>query len=103
MIIFHTTFHLSGEVFLRGLDYLKSDYIPAAVRSGKLCNPRMMRVINEDADVNGISLSVQFSVADMDVFNDWVSQEGVALQRAIAKKFSDEVVGFSTFLEEIDL
>ena len=103
MIIYHTTFHLSNEVFLRGLDYLKSIYIPGAVRSGMLNNPRMMRVINEDADVNGVSLSIQFNVADMDVFNKWVRKEGVAMQKALAEKFSDEVAGFSTFLEEIDL
>ena len=103
MIIFHTTFHLSNEVYLKGIDYLKSTYIPDAVRSGKLHSPRLMRVSNEDDDVNGISLSVQFSVADMDIFNEWVNKEGVLLQKAIVERFSDEIVGFSTFLEEIDL
>ena len=103
MVIFHTTFHLSGESYLRGLDYLKSTYIPDAVRSGKLHSPRMMRVLNEDSDVNGVSLSVQFSVADMGVFGEWHSKEGVGLQKALTEKFSDEIVGFSTFLEDIEL
>ena len=103
MVIFHTTFHLSNETYIRGLNYLKSTYIPDAVRSGILHSPRMMRVINEDADVNGVSLSVQFSVADMDVFEEWAGKEGVALQTAISEKFSDDITGFSTFLEEIDL
>ena len=103
MVIFHTTFHLSNEAYLRGLNYLKSTYIPDAVQSGILHSPRMMRVLNEDADVNGVSLSVQFSVADMDVFEEWAGKESAALQRAISEKFSDEITGFSTFLEEIDL
>ena len=103
MVIFHTTFHLSNESYLRGLDYLKSTYIPGAVRSGKLHNPRMMRVLNEDNDVNGISLSVQFSVADMDVFGEWHGKEGLELQKDMSKKFSDEIAGFSTFLEDIEL
>ena len=103
MIIYHTTFHLSNEAYLKGVDYLKSIYIPGAVRSGKLHSPRMTRVLNEDADVNGVSLSVQFNVSDMNVFNEWVSKEGATLQKAMTDKFNDEIAGFSTFLEEIDL
>jgi len=103
MVIFHTTFHLSGESFLKGLDYLKSTYIPGAVCSGKLHSPRIMRVLNEDSDVNGISLSVQFSVADMDVFGEWHRKEGIELQKSLTEKFNDEIVGFSTLLEEIEL
>ncbi len=103
MIIYHTTFHLSHEAFLRGLDFLKTTYIPKAVRSGKLHSPRMMRVLNEDEDVNGVSLSIQFHVEDTDILDEWVSQEGVILQKALAEEFRDEIVGFSTLLEDIDI
>ena len=103
MVIFNTTFHLSNEIYLRGLEYLKSTYIPDALRNGMLHSPRIMRVIDEDADSNGVSLSVQFSVADMDIFEEWAVKEGAALQLTISEIFNDEITGFSTFLEEIDL
>ena len=103
MIIYHTTYHLSNEVFMKGLDYLKAIYIPAATRSGKLFSPRMHRVLNEDPDVNGVSISIQFSAADINILNEWIYKEGVVLQKAMVEKFNDEVVCFSTLLEEIDL
>ena len=103
MVIFNTTFHLSNEVYLRGLDYLRTIYIPQVMRSGKLHSPRMMRVVDESDDVKGVSLSVQFSVADMDVFEEWAYKEGAALQKAIIERFNAEVVCFSTILEEIEL
>ena len=103
MIIYHTTYHLSNEVFMRGLDYFKSEYIPAATHSGKLFNPRIQRVLNEDSDVNGVSLSIQFSASDITAFNEWMYKEGVVLQKAMVEKFNDEIVCFSTLLEEIDL
>ena len=103
MIIYHTTYHLSNEVFLKGLDYLKTIYVPAATRSGQLFKPRMQRVMNEDADVNGVSLSIQFCVADVEALNEWIRKEGVGLQKELVEKFNDEIVCFSTLLEEIDI
>lgn len=103
MIIYHTTFHLSHDAYLRGVDYLKTTYIPNAVRSGKLHTPRMMRVLNEDSDVNGVSLSIQFHVEDTDILDEWISKEGVTLQKALTEKFNDEIAGFSTLLEEVEL
>lgn len=103
MIIYHTTFHLSNEAYLKGIDYLKETYIPDAMRSGILHSPRMMRVLNEDDDVNGVSLSIQFHVEDTDILNEWISKEGIVLQKALTEKFNDEIAGFSTLLEVVDL
>lgn len=103
MIIYHTTFHLSNEVYQEGFNYLRSSYIPDALRSGKLHHPRMMRVLDEDRDVNGVSLSVQFQVADTDVLEEWIQSEGVTLLNAMREAFKDEIVCFSTLLEELYL
>ena len=101
MIIYHTTYHLTNEVYTKGLVFFKTEYIPAAIRSGKLYSPRIMRVLNEDADVNGVSLSIQFCVDSMSVLDEWMTEESRTLQKAITDKFNDEIAGFSTLLEEI--
>jgi hypothetical protein len=101
MITYYTTFHLSDEIYQKGLDYLKTVYIPAATRSGKLHSPRIQRVLDEDNETGGISLSVQFSVAGKDVLDEWINKEGFALYKSTIEKFCDEMVGYSTLLEEI--
>jgi hypothetical protein len=103
MIIYHTTYHLTNEAYPKGLDFFKSELIPAAMRSGKLYNPRIMRVLNEDADVNGVSLSIQFSVENMSALDEWMAEEGKTLYKTMTEMFSDEIVSFSTLLEEIQL
>ena len=103
MIIYHTTYHLTNEVYTKGFDFFKTEYIPAVISSGKLYNPRIMRVLNEEADVNGVSLSIQFCVDSLSVLDEWMLEEGRVLQKTITDKFNDEVVGFSTLLEEIPL
>ena len=101
MIIYHTTFHLSDDIYPEGLDYLKTVYIPAAMRSGKLHTPRMLQVLDEEREVNGVSLSVQFSVSGKDVFDEWIKKEGIALHTSLRERFCDEITGFATLLEEI--
>ena len=101
MIIYHTTYHLSNEAYLTGVDFFKSVFIPVATHSGKLFGPRMMRVLNEDPEVNGVSLSLQFCVDDITTLEEWMSDEGQALHKMLTDKFIDEITGFSTLLEEV--
>lgn len=103
MIIYHTTFHLSDEIYLKGLDYLKSTYIPAVTQSGMLHSPKMQRVLNEEGGSDGVSLSVQFQVENTAILEEWMHREGVKLQREMSEKFRDQIAGFSTLLEIIEL
>ena len=103
MIIYHTTYHLTNEVYQKGLDFFKSEFIPAATRSRILFDPRIMRVLNEEAGVNGVSLSIQFCVDNISVLDEWMAEEGRVLNKVLTNKFNDEIVGFSTLLEEIQL
>ncbi len=103
MLVFYTTFHLSEKFYDEGLKYLRTVYIPAAIRSGQLSSPRLQRVLGEVEGAEGISLSVQFSVSDEDTLHDWLADEGTVLHQALIAKFGHEMAGFSTLLEELDL
>ncbi|MDR3262510.1 MAG: DUF4286 family protein [Tannerella sp.] len=41
MIIYHTTFHVDGDIWAEGLNYPKQRYIPEATGSGLLSKPVM--------------------------------------------------------------
>ena len=102
MILFHTTFHVSNDIYEAGLSYFRTVYILAALRGGQLHAPRLQRVMH-DEEHEGISLSMQFQVADLHTLQDWMSREGTRLQQEIRTQFGDRIVGFSTLLEELDL
>lgn len=103
MIIYHTTFHLSDEIYLRGLDYLRTVYIPSVTRSEILHSPKMQRVLDKEGDGNGVSLSVQFYVENEEILEDWMYKEGIKLQEEMMEKFQDQLAGFTTLLEVIEL
>jgi hypothetical protein len=68
-----------------------------------LHSPKMQRLLNEEKDGNGVSLAVQFLVEDTTRLEDWMNKEGTRLQRKMMEKFQDQIAGFSTLLEEIEL
>jgi hypothetical protein len=103
MILYHITFHLSDEIYREGLTYLKTVYIPAVTRSGTLHSPRMQRVLDDENDGRGISLSVQFLVENTAILEDWMNREGFRLQEEMTEKFRDQILGFSTLLEVMEL
>jgi antibiotic biosynthesis monooxygenase (ABM) superfamily enzyme len=102
MIIFNTTFHVANEVSQAYVLFLKTSYIPQAIASGFLMQPRFSRVM-QDSTADGESYSIQFRVKNVDTLNYWMEQEGRILNKALVEKFGQSVVGFSTLLEEIKL
>lgn len=77
MIIYHTTFHLSDEIYPEGLDCLKAIYIPAATCGSVLHSPKIQRILNEENEDGG-DLSVQFPVADTTLPDDRMNKKPFA-------------------------
>jgi len=101
MIVYNTTFHVEDDILTESIEFLKSEYIPCAIRNGLLVNPLLQRVMqNVEA---GTSLCVQFRVKDEKTLHDWIREEGAELQRKLVVRFGNKMAGFSTLLEEIDL
>jgi len=101
MIVYNTTFHIEDEILAESIEYLKSEYIPHAIKSGLLMQPVLRRVLQDVED--GTSLCVQFHVQNQETLHDWIRQDGIALQRKLTARFGNKMAGFSTLLDEIDL
>ncbi|WP_106829543.1 DUF4286 family protein [Parabacteroides pacaensis] len=101
MIIYNTTFHIEKEVLAECVDFLKKTYIPQAIASGFLMNPKMYRVVSSE-DEGGESFSIQFSVKNTETLDYWMGKEGKACHRSLLERFGEKIIGFSTLLEEVD-
>ena len=103
MIVYNTTFHIEKTVWDACLAYLRQHYIPGALKSGELLNPCLRRVmLAEEAEENGVNVSVQFEVKDLDTLNVWLQREGNRLHKDLVSRFGYQVAGFSTLLEDLD-
>ena len=102
MIVYNTTFHIHKEILSECLAFLKSRYIPQAAASGLLHHPYLRRILNSENE-EGESYSVQFHTQDTASLNQWLQQDGRALQQELIDRYQEKIVGFSTLLEEIAL
>lgn len=102
MIIFNTTFHVGDDVHDDCLLFFRNTYIPQAVNSGFLFDPRLA-LIHAQHEENGVSYSLQFKVKNVETLNHWLASDGQKLQTMLAEQFGNKVLGFITLLEEIPI
>ena len=102
MIIYNTTFHTHTSTEQDFLKWLREEYIPAAVRDGRLSEPRLTLVLNAE-ESDGRNYSLQFRADGLDALRDWYAEVGDDLLAALPSRFGDKVAGFTTLLEEVGL
>ncbi len=102
MLIINTTYHASAAVYDSFVEWLCCEYIPEAKRDGTLKWPRLARVIDGSKGEDGYSYALQFYVDSVNAFNTWYTRTGIGLHKEMNRRFGRDVVGFSTWMEEID-
>lgn len=102
MIIFNTTYHTEHLVSDECLNFFKNEYIPKALESGLLTSPALSKVHISHGE-SGITYALQFKVEDLQKLEQWVDETGEGLKADLLRKFGNQVAGFSTLLEEVEL
>lgn len=102
MIIHNTTYHVENEMNSLFVLFLKEHYIPRATESGLFTNPRLLLIQSQHV-AEGVNYSLQFSAKDEEAVNIWFKQVGDNLNRTLTLRFGNEVLGFVTLLDEINL
>ncbi len=100
MLIYNTTFHVSNDDARNFVIFMNEMYIPAAVKSGELKNPRLTRIISHK-DEESECFSVQFETEDSSSLHKWYASVGASLNENMLKAFKNKVVGFPTLMEVI--
>ncbi|MEG0560489.1 MAG: DUF4286 family protein [Muribaculaceae bacterium] len=103
MIVFNTTYHAHNDSVEQFLKWIREEYIPVAITSEALKNPRLTLIMaHEDGD-NGHSYSLQFDVSTVDELEKWYSETGAHLLSDMTSRFANNVVGFTTIMNILDL
>ncbi len=102
MILYNTTFHVEMETYDEFVEFLKSNFIPASIKSGLLSSPRLSHVVDDKSD-EGLSIALEFKVINIDTLNEWHRLENEIVYRPMFEKFKDRFIGFSTILQMIDI
>lgn len=101
MIVYNTTYHVDCDISGDFLDWLRDHYLPCALESGQVSNPRLMRLMGHNE--GGACLALQLEASTLGELQRWNQTVGKPLHEEMTSRFGAKVAGFSTFMENIDL
>lgn len=101
MLIFNTTYKVSGKVNDNWISWIKETHIPFMLETSSFSQAQITKIVGSE-DEEGTSYSVQFHIADMNTLMSWHKENASAFQNNCYNEFGSDVSFFSTVLELID-
>ena len=103
MLIYNTSFHVSGERTLQHfLTYMRDNYLPAISQGGLLQNIRFVRLLTDIGD-DQIGYCVMADVDDIKALKKWKLDVGNAADTSFHHEFGEQVLTFSSTMKVIEL
>ena len=101
MIVYNTTYHVDCDISGEFLDWLREYYLPRALESKQVSNPRLMRLMGHNE--GGACFALQLEASTLGELQRWNQAVGKILHEEMTSRFGNKVAGFATFMENIDL
>lgn len=102
MLIYNTTYHVEEKSAKNFLIWVQEFLIPETLKTGMLRSPRLMEVLSNKED-GSCSFSLQWEVEDSKTLHAWYTKHGTSLNKQMIDIFKDDIVGFPTLLDVIEL
>lgn len=101
MLIFNTTYKVSGSIANSWIEWIQKHHIPFMLADNLFSKPQVSKIVGSEDD-EGISYSVQFHISDMQTLMSWHKKNASKFQSEFSKEFGNNVQFFSTVLEIIE-
>ena len=102
MIIYNTTFSVPTELQNKFLDFIRNEYIPVSTQNHVMKEPRLTRVFSKN-DNEDASYALEFKSDTIEALEEWNKTVGRKLYFLTTTRFGQNIQGFATLLQPIDL
>lgn len=99
MYIYNITINVEEEIHDQWLRWMKEEYIPATLQTGKFSKALMTRVMIEE-ELGGITYSIQFTTQSRELLDRYYKEDARRL-RDEGLRFQGHYAAFSTELEVV--
>lgn len=100
MHIYNVTLNIEENVHDEWLKWMKEEYIPAMLSTGKFTQALMSKVL-VDEETGGITYSVQYQTPNMRTLQQYYREDQARMHQKLAK-YKGKVVFFSTEMKVIE-
>jgi hypothetical protein len=99
MLLYNVTIGIDKEIESEWLLWMKSYYLPEAMKSNAFISYRFYKVLTHE-DESTVSYSVQYFSDDIQKIIHYLNNDGKILSESLRAKYKDRHVAFNTLLEE---
>ncbi len=101
MIVYNVTTNVDQAIANEWLTWMKDVHIPQVLATGCFKDHKILKLLTERPDVEGLTFAVQYFTEDMKTMQQYSSLYAPELQRQVHAKYGDRVLAFRTLLEEV--
>lgn len=102
-VSYNTTFVMPPQLEAEFLAFMREVYVPGILAQGVLSRPEMRRIVSHEEGVDALSIALSFIAESHEVLSDYLQQEGHVYPEQLLRRFGEQVLGFTTLMEHIEL
>lgn len=101
MIIYNVTVSVDYEIVQDWMDWMKNVHIPDVMATGKFIDYKVLKVYGQNGDT-AMSFAIQYTCENVNLLNEYMTQNAPALQKEHNDRYGDKAVGFRTVLQILE-
>ncbi|MBM3921006.1 MAG: DUF4286 family protein [Sphingomonadales bacterium] len=101
MIVYNVTCHISSDMEAEWLNWMRAEHLPEVMATGCFLEVKMMRLLTQADDDEGINIAVQYTAQSMADYDRYRDTHAPALQAKTRDKYGERVLAYRSLLEVI--
>lgn len=101
MVIYNTTIKTEAAIHTEWMQWLKTEHLPAMMRTGLFLSYRICRLLEEDQQED-MTYVIQYTLTSQAHFQHYQSSYGEALEATAERRFGSRCLIFRTLMEVVD-
>ncbi len=102
MIVYNVTCHMERDMAAEWLKWMQEVHIPDVMETGCFMESRVMKILTNVEDDEGVNYSVQYEAPDMESYEQYRQDFAPALQQKTRDRYGEKVLAFRTLLEVVE-
>ena len=102
MIVYNVTCHMAHDMADEWLSWMQQVHIPEVMETGCFSGHKVMKILTNVEDDEGINYSVQYNADSMGDYERYRSEFAPALQQKTRDRYGEKVLAFRTLLEVVE-
>ena len=102
MIVYNVTVKIDVAAAEDWLAWTRAEHIPLVMSTGCFTAYRLLRIDDDEPEVDGLTYAVQYTCPDRDTFRRYAAEHAGELQRRHRERYDNRFIAIRTLMEVVE-